>query len=368
MTKTLLIVIGLLCAVISAVGCSKSEELVSPISNTEVASETKALFIIEQDNMAGFINQNGKVVIKPQFSRCGGFHEELAWVGIGGKHGFMDTTGKLVIAAQFEGANDFSEGLARVKMGGKYGYIDKTGQIVINPQFDLAGDFSEGLAWVGTGKTEDVRKGFIGKYGYIDKTGKIVIPIEFIIDNYDNYLKQFSDGLALIKLKTKDSLVYGKYGYIDKTGKIAIEPQFTYARDFKEGLARVSGENRGYIDTTGKFVIKVPNGGDFSEGLAWAEGKVDGQYGYIDKTGKFIIDLQFHHPSENNNFSEGLAYVGSGWIDKTGKIVIKLKGDFGGGPFHKGLVQIRSSGWFDHPGVSHLYGYIDKTGKYVWKK
>jgi len=47
----------------------------------------------------------------------------------------------------------------------------------------------------------------------------------------------------------------GKWGYIDKSGDYVINPQFDYAWDFSEGLARVRiGDRRGYIDKTGMFV------------------------------------------------------------------------------------------------------------------
>jgi hypothetical protein len=62
-----------------------------------------------------------------------------------------------------------------------------------------------------------------------------------------------------------------KWGYIDKTGKVVIEPQFTEARDFNQGIARIkTGSRWGYIDDTGKIVIKphFERARDFSEGLA----------------------------------------------------------------------------------------------------
>jgi hypothetical protein len=44
----------------------------------------------------------------------------------------------------------------------------------------------------------------------------------------------------------------GKYGYIDKTGKIVIKPQFDFAESFSEGLAWVSISGKdGYINKTG---------------------------------------------------------------------------------------------------------------------
>ncbi len=80
-------------------------------------------------------------------------------------------------------------------------------------------------------------------------------------------------------------------GYIDKTGKVVIKPQFDgdSARDFYEDLAAVKiGGKWGYIDKTGKVVIK-PQFDDavyFQEGLAGVE--IGGKLGYIDKTGKYV--------------------------------------------------------------------------------
>lgn len=45
------------------------------------------------------------------------------------------------------------------------------------------------------------------------------------------------------------------HGYIDKTGRLIIKPKFDWAGDFSDGLARVGFRSQvGYIDTTGKFV------------------------------------------------------------------------------------------------------------------
>lgn len=58
------------------------------------------------------------------------------------------------------------------------------------------------------------------KYGYIDKTGNYIVNPQF------SYAKDFSDGLAVVKSNDK-------YGYIGKDGKYVINPQYEYARDFK---------------------------------------------------------------------------------------------------------------------------------------
>ena len=98
-----------------------------------------------------------------------GIFQKLACVKIGDKNGYINQEGEIVINPQFDYARDFSEGLACVKIGDKYGYINQEGEIVINPQFDYARDFSEGLACVKIGD----------KYGYINQEGEIVINPQF---------------------------------------------------------------------------------------------------------------------------------------------------------------------------------------------
>jgi hypothetical protein len=56
--------------------------------------------------------------------------------------------------------------------------------------------------------------------------------VNFAIAPQFHYAYDFSEGLAKVK-------VDGKYGYIDTTGKLAIAPQFHYAYNFSEGLAKV---------------------------------------------------------------------------------------------------------------------------------
>ncbi|MEP7211873.1 MAG: WG repeat-containing protein [Acidobacteriota bacterium] len=81
------------------------------------------LFPASIPGKAGFINQQGRIVIPFEFNIAGDFSEGLARVKVGDKWGYVDETGKVVIAPQFSGARSFSEGLARVQVGGdKYEY------------------------------------------------------------------------------------------------------------------------------------------------------------------------------------------------------------------------------------------------------
>lgn len=117
-----------------------------------------------------------------------------------------------------------------------------------------------------------------------------------------------------------------KWGYVNETGKVVIKYKYDQAKEFSEELAA--------IDRNGKW-------------------------GYIDKAGKVIIPLIYDIA---NNFSEGLAKVINlelgGWslIDKTGKDITSLKYDKIGDFSEEGLAKVK---------ISNTYGFIDKNGKVI---
>src|ERR1044072_8994889 len=98
----------------------------------------------------------------------------------------------------------------------------------------------------------------------------------------------FSEGLAAIQAG-------GKYGYIDKTGRVLIKPQLDGAENFCEGMALVTmNYKKGYINKAGEIVAKpqFEYANPFSEGLALVDfGNM--RAGYIDNTGKVGIKAKF---------------------------------------------------------------------------
>jgi WG containing repeat len=328
----------------------------------------------------GFLERTGKVVITPQIRQAGDFHEGLAFASFKGSYwncdwgelsgilpctldldrrGFIDQTGRYVIPIQFLSADDFSEGLAAVKVGRHdWTYIDKTGKRVMPKDFTAAGKFSEGLAPVAV-------KDFwnAGRVGFIDKTGRVVIPPQF------DKARPFADGLARVEIG-------GKWGYVDKTGKMVIPAKFDLAEDFSEGLAAVNigatesaktaKEEQSYHSEAWPREMHRVRGswpGDFSpdnpsclsprhtdyKREVEPGDPLGGAWGYIDRSGHMVIEPQF---SAALGFSGGLAQV------------------FPPGPcpadYDSGDVHVRSR-FRRHTPWSHGIGYIDRTGKYVWK-
>jgi hypothetical protein len=124
---------------------------------------TDGMYIVESSNLWGFIDKNGKEIIKPEYNMVSEFNEGLASVQIGNTWGFIDKKGKLIIKNIYDETIGFSDGLCAVRRGNKWGYIDHKGKIVLDFIYDQAYPFNNGKAHVS-----------IGDEYVIDKKGKRV--------------------------------------------------------------------------------------------------------------------------------------------------------------------------------------------------
>jgi hypothetical protein len=240
-----------------------------------------------------------------------------------------------------------------------------------------------------------------GKWGCINSQGKVVA----------NGAKQQAPPIAAFRDQNS-----GKYGFINRWGAVVLEPQYDYAADFVDGLARVDvGGRLGFIEPSGKLKFTLPPGtkGVFyaSEGRVWflspkeerwglcdAEGRVileptydnveafaegraavnvgakwrfpgiqvGGKWGYVNKKGELVVPVQYQFVGR---FSDGLARVsdsaGTKFIDKSGKAVIDLidLGKSSTGEFREGLAPV----YIDRSlaGKNWLTRFIDRQGKSV---
>jgi len=169
--------------------------------------------------------------------------------------GFKNAQGEIIINAQYRGAHPFSEGLAFV-IGAESrecqtGFIDLEGNLVIPlPTAREARRFSGGLAAVRIRDwdlNDDVNRAMgtpPGPFIFIDRTGQDVFGQKFISATH------FADGFAGVVLPS------GIQIFIDKTGANAFDMEFLNAGDFVDGYANVTLLNRTstHIDREGNIV------------------------------------------------------------------------------------------------------------------
>lgn len=294
------------------------------------------LLAVEVEGKWGYINEQGEMVIEPQFDFADNFiGKGVATVVVGKEHFLINREGEQVGVNKFDSLESLYENgyvIATTKSG-NYGIVDETGEFVIERdnyryEFNAICDSKHGMFCI--------ERNF--KYGFMDINGNVVVEPKY------STVENFADnGLALVAIDDDE-----KYGFIDVTGKVVIDLQYDYAGSFSEeieGLAYVSkGKEEGYIDASGEMVHKVEENKEYitiepdiegtfdDNGLACA--RINGKDGYIDRTGEFVIEPQFRFAGcfEEN----GLACVKVskktkyGYINSKGEIVIPPEyGHFG---------------------------------------
>ncbi|MGQ9818966.1 MAG: WG repeat-containing protein [Candidatus Kapaibacteriales bacterium] len=224
----------------------------------------------------GYIDTRGKLVIPLIYDDATDFNEGLAFVMNNEFRGYIDTSNQLVITLVDMAGNPFSEGFADVndKMF-QSGYIDRNGKIVIPMKFAVAFPFSQGLAFAGHSDT----------IGFINKSGEFVITSDFY------FAKKFSDSVAFVgKMFDKNN---PRWALIDYTGKFITDYEFEYVREFSEGIAVVKKNGKWFfIDKSGKYVLQNDYSyiDCFANDLAYVS-LLNGEKGYINKKGELVIKL-----------------------------------------------------------------------------
>ncbi len=213
------------------------------------------------------------------------FSEGLAAVRVNDLWGYIDRSGNVVIEPQFDAAEAFVGGLAAIKVVDSWGRVNRDGDIVVTPQFDFLGRFSDGLARVKVGT--DWR---VADLSQLQAMGPDLPRWRHLSGNR-------------IEIATE-----GKWGFVDESGAYVVDPVYEDALPFSEGLAAVElGGRWGFIDASGNVVVRPEYDGAsaFLRGVATV--LADGKWGYIDQAGEFLIGPRYHAASLE--FAEGRAAV-----------------------------------------------------------
>jgi WG containing repeat len=290
--------------------------------------------VFEAGRGSGYINPAGDFLIGPTMEWGWGrpFHEGIAAVMIVGINGglnrpaWIDTSGRIVFSGMGTEGAYFSSGLMPMPRDGKWGFVNKSFEFVIQPQFDYAYEFWEGLAEVTVN----------GKSGFINPSGTFIVAAKY------DMVWPFQDGLARVRYDVPNGTVRTiegdqpnfryRYGFVDKQGNEVVPLKFSEATYFSDGYALAvppKSKRFAIIDKSGK-IVHAPEFEDaepFHEGLAATALK--GKYGYIDTAGTWVIEPTLSYAGE---FRNGLARVAwkdgdYGYIDKTGKVVWRISND-----------------------------------------
>nr|MBR4281260.1 WG repeat-containing protein [Clostridia bacterium] len=304
------------------------------------------------------------------------YHEDgLLSVQRNGLWGVIAADGTLIIPCEWEEIGTIIGGRIPVKRNGLWGCIDLQGHVVVEPVWDFLSVWSDG--------TMDVDRD--GYTGLLSTDGEIIIPcgtyayvgwnidgFYLVADKQGNNGKLNLDGTVAIPLEwahidyfceglASAAKTGGTYCYINTAGETVIPGPFTYAGDFKDGLALVRNwglnEDWLFIDQQDNSLTSTgwEDAEEFSCGLALV--KRDGLYGYIDRTGELVIPLQFTSAS---SFYNGVALVRQGEeriaINTQGDTLYTCVWDRAGGKFWGGFIWVQQDG---------LYGLMNTAGELV---
>lgn len=295
------------------------------------------------NNWWGHMNQQGHIIVWPQFDWSDDEHDGMLRVVYRGRTGYLNRAGNWSIVPRFEWADRFSENVAIVREGDKYGMIDKAERELVPIKLDGALRFREGFAAVQVGDL----------CGFVDRRGVAVVPPRFV------RVRSFHDGLAMVQMPAAagQPRTSGLLGYINKRGRFAFldeSRQFGDLGDFKDNLARAKvGDKWGFIDKTFRVRIEAAwdDAADFSDGLAAV--RRDGQIGYIDKSGRLVVPLRYKLGEE---FSEGLGMIERdrkrGYVDRVGTERIEATYDWAE-PFFRRYARVSMEPNFGYVGVNN---------------
>ena len=223
-----------------------------------------------------------------------------------GLWGYVDSEGKFIIRPVFTDACDYEENLARVSVQGRWGTIGKNGLFVVYPKYDSIDQYSaDSLAVV------NLR----GKYGIIDAKGRRIQNFRYNEVDYADYGYR-------VKFD-------GKYGTIDNRGGIILEPCFEVMEplDRRRGLEQVYMDGKWGVLKDGKDLLTLA----FDDKISFLQTGLSGQpdlyiafqgdkVGIVTSYGHFIAPCIYDEITMSSSGQYYVTRVGS----KYGAISLKM--------------------------------------------
>jgi hypothetical protein len=221
----------------------------------------------------GYIDTDGKWLVKPTFYKAFSFRNKMAIVQYPNSKvfGYINNSGKPAFRPAAKDAWIYNDEIALIKTtDNSLQYIDKSGNVAYdsNPEIidkkpcgnDINRERSDGLiamtAWEGTSDGDKHAIIFVDKNNQkkLALVEMKIINNKFNVYNESQAVFSFANGRSFIKTK------YYGWGMIDLKGNFVVKPQNEWKPEsmFHNGLAKVKYKDQsiGYINREGKIVYK----------------------------------------------------------------------------------------------------------------
>lgn len=210
-------------------------------------------------------------------------------------YGYMNKEGKVVIEPQFEEAEDFHDGIAKVKTkdGQEIG-IDKSGkEVTISARLLDAEKFIDGVAIINCGDYYEP------KVGLINQKGEFVI-----LPEYEEITSLGEGNYAVCKDAEGFSTQYSKKAIFNKKGQQITGFNYYNISSFHDGYAAVcDGESTYFIDQKGQEVAwfpKLAESGELKIDGEVVKLKFEEELKYYSKDGALVWQPNVIYKLDNN--------------------------------------------------------------------
>ena len=213
-----------------------------------IYSDDERYYFVD-NGMIGYFNSDRQIVIPARYTYATPFNDGHAIVNLS-RYNFAVINPNGDIIFRFFSENEYpriSDGMIIFTHNRIDGFYNLKGEIVLDG-YERASNFTEGSAVIMRGK----------KSYYIDKSGDPYFKDKDIQPDFD-YARPFKNGLALIR-----NIRNGKdyYGFINKSGDYVISDKYVYLGDyFTDGLCVAAIEydyqrtKKGVIDINEEWII-----------------------------------------------------------------------------------------------------------------
>ncbi|MBR5822891.1 MAG: WG repeat-containing protein [Paludibacteraceae bacterium] len=221
------------------------------------------LRLVQDNNMWGYADDNGNIVIPGQFHIANEFHSrDYAVVMKDGYYGIINKNGETVIPFEYHNmlsSHLYNDNYIIVHKYHKRGVINLKNEILIPIEYDHIFQYGPNVFRVKVGK----------KYGLINDKGEMVVPI--IYDSIDRM--GYNSGIYRLKLdnkhglfningkdtgliydyivRTSDKLIRvqidGKWGFVNQNFEEVIPAIYERAWDFEDNFALVKEDGEWYF-------------------------------------------------------------------------------------------------------------------------